>query len=504
MEAVGALKIGLNAFLTDPSLFLLMVLGVFLGMIMGAIPGLTATLAVTMALPFTYLMSPSQGLTTLVGIYVGGISGGLIAATLLNIPGTPASLVTCFDGSPMARKGRAADALGLGVFASLIGGLFSAAVLVVVAPTLARAALLFGPWEYFALGIMGYAVIISVCSADLIKGCIAAIIGLLLAVVGYDPICSVPRMMFGFWQLGGGLDVLATLMGLFAVVEVMGQSRTLGQDVQTLAAGKLSLFPRKELFWGREKAKVFVTGSIIGTLIGILPGIGQTTASLMSYNTALQTSPDPKKYGTGCEEGVIASETANNAVCGGALIPMLTLGIPGDLTTAVMLGGLVIHGLTPGPLLFVNNKEIVGIIFVVYILSCIVMYFMEMGLMNFFIKTLSIPMNILFPIILVMCVVGTLTTHNRIFDCWVLVVIGLLGYVLVHNGFPLPPIVLGYILGPIIENNFRTGVIAAKGNVFGFIHYPIAMTLLVISAIMIAVPEYKRQKARRTAEAGQR
>ena len=486
LETLTVLQGGLGEFISDPFLIVLLMAGVFLGMVFGAIPGLTAALGVTLILPFTFAMTAGQGLTLLIAIYVGGISGGLISATLLNIPGTPASLVTCFDGAPMARNGRPADALTLGVYASLIGGLFSAVALVLIAPKLAKVALMFGPWEYFALGIMGLMVVVSICSKSLIKGFIAAMIGLFLSTVGLDPVSSVPRFSFGMWQLYAGLDILATLMGLFALAEIMVQLRNLKKKFTNLESGRISIFPKRELIKGT--GKTIAVGSIIGTIIGILPGIAQSTASLISYNTARQMSDTPEKFGTGVKEGIVASESANNAVCGGALIPMMTLGIPGDVVTAILLGGLIVHGLQPGPLLFINNKDVVGVIFIAFIISVIVMYFMEMGLMQVFIKLLKIPLNILFPIILMMCVIGTFTINNRLFDTWVLLTVGILGYLLINNGFPLPPIVLGYILGPIIESNFRTGIVSARGSVWPFFDSPIAVGLLIFGVLMLCWP----------------
>jgi len=474
-----------------------MIAGVFFGMVFGAIPGLTAALGVTLILPFTYTMTPGAGLTTLVAIYVGGISGGLISACLLNIPGSPASLVTCFDGAPMARNGRPADALALGVFASLLGGLFSGVMLIIIAPMLAKVALLFGSWEYFALGIMGLMVVVSICSNNLIKGLIASVIGLLLGTVGMDPVSSVQRLTFGIWQLNGGFALLATLMGLFALCEILVQIRELDVKFDTLDAGHIRFFPRKELYAG--KGKFFAVSAVIGTVIGILPGIGQSTASMLAYNTCRQMSATPEKYGTGFEEGVIASETANNSVCGGAIIPMLTLGIPGDTVTAILLGGLVVHGLQPGPLLFTNNADIIGVVFIAYIFSCIVMYFMEMGLMKLFIKLLKIPLNLLLPIILVMCVVGTFTTNNRLFDVWVFFIIGILGYVLVSNNFPLGPAVLGYILAKTIESNMRTGLVSSNGSFMGFFKSPLAVCLVLFGLILLCLPPFLAARKKRKA-----
>ena len=489
MEGLTALKMGFEALFSNPLLLAILVFGVFFGMVMGAIPGLTATLAVTMALPFTYTLSPNMGLTLLVAIYVGGIAGGLVAAVLLNIPGSPASLVTCFDGSPMARRGESAKALTLGVFSSLIGGTFSAFALVIIAPKLAKVSLAFGAWEYFALGILGLAIIISIVgAADMLKGLISAIVGIIIAFVGYDPISGVPRLMFNKWQLGSGIDTLPALMGLFAIVEIMRQVPNLHVRAIATNPGRIPLLPKKEWINGKDRLRTFSVGSLIGTFVGILPGIGSTTASMFSYNTCRSLSSYPEKYGTGIDEGVIASETANNAVCGGALIPMLTLGIPGDMVTAILMGGLIMNGLTPGPLLFETQPGIIGIVFVAFIISNFVMYIMEMGLMKFFIKTLSIPMEKLFPTVIVMCVVGTLTVHNRLFDSWMMVLITFVGYLLVMNGFPLAPIVLGYILGPLIEKNFRTGVILSSGNMFGFANSKLALSILIIAAIMLALP----------------
>ena len=489
MEGLASLGLGFSALFGEPLLLGLLVFGVFFGMVMGAIPGLTATLAVTIALPFTYIMSANQGLTVLVAIYVGGIAGGLVAAILLNIPGSPASLVTCFDGSPMARNGEASKALTLGVFSSLIGGTFSAVVLVVVAPKLAKISLMFGPWEYFALGIMGLCIIISIVGkGNMHKGLISAIVGMIIAFVGYDMVSAVPRLTFGRWELGSGIDTLAALMGLFAIVEVMQQVKTLHLKAKPMDPGKTRFWPKKEWVTGKDTIKTFSLGSLIGTFVGILPGIGSTTASMFAYNTCRSVSSTPEKYGTGFADGIIASETANNAVCGGALIPMLTMGIPGDMVTAILMGGLIMNGLTPGPLLFTNEPEIVGIVFAAFLLANFVMYAMEMGLMKFFIRLLSIPMDKLFPAIMVMCILGTLTVHNRLFDSWMLVLVSVIGYFLVNNKFPLAPIVLGYILGPIIEKNFRTGVMLSRGSMFGFVESPIAMVILILAVVILFLP----------------
>lgn len=491
MTGLNALAVGISEFFQTPHLWLVLAFGVFVGITLGAIPGLTGTLGVTICLPFTYVMPSYEGLTLLIGIYVGGIAGGLISSVTLNIPGAPAAMVTCFDGSPMARQGKVARALRLGVFASLVGGVFSALALIIIAPWLARISVQFGAWEYFALGLMGLAVVIGIIKGDKIKGVMAAIVGVLIASVGYDPIGGAPRFIFGRWELGSGIYTLSALMGLFAVVEIMNQVKTLHIPKIPMKVDKIKVLPDKDFVSGEnagEKRKVYGIASVIGTFVGILPGIGSGTASMMAYNICQNTSKNKEKYGTGYDCGVIASEAANNAVCGGALIPMICLGIPGDMVTAVLMGGLTMNGLTPGPTLFMNQADIIGIIFAAYLFANFVMYFMENGMMKYFVKILSAPMRILAPIILVMCVVGTITVHNRVFDSWMLLAVGVLGYLLNMAGFPLIPTVLGYILGGIIEKNFRTGVGLSEGNVFGFLDSPVATAFLVVAVLMIVVP----------------
>lgn len=492
MSTLNTVFLGFQGFVTDPMLIIVLAIGVFIGIVFGAIPGLTAALGVALALPFTFMMLPTQGITLLIGIYVGGISGGLVSAILLNIPGSPAALVTCFDGYPMAKNGKPGDALLIGVFSSLIGGTFSAIALIIIAPQLAKVALVFGAWEYFAMGIMGLSVVISLCSKEKIKGFISAILGMMFAMVGIDAVSGVGRFTFGFWQINAGLDVLAVLMGLFAIAEVLTQIKLLGRKYETIKLERLKNWPNREMLKGT--GKTFVIGSIIGTIIGILPGIGQTTSSLLSYTTSRQSSKNPEKFGTGIPEGIVASETANNACCGGALIPMLTLGIPGDLVTAILLGGLVVHGLQPGPLLFKTNPDVIGVLFVAFFLANIVMYIMQMGLMKVFVKLLKVPLNFLFPTILLMCVVGTITVNNRIFDSWVLLVVGIVGYFLACNNFPLAPVVLGFILGDIIESNMRTALIETQGNVASLFNTPIAVGLLIFGFAMVAIPEILARK----------
>jgi putative tricarboxylic transport membrane protein len=497
MEGLASLANGFQEILHNPSLWLLIFGGCFFGIVFGAIPGLTGALAVTLLLPFTYSMTDISGLTLLTAVYVGSISGGLISAILLNIPGTPASICTTFDGAPMARNGRAGDAILIGVFSSMLGGIFSGVCLIIIAPKLARIALIFGPWEYFGMGVMGLCVVVSLCAKDRVKGFMSAIIGLLMAMVGMDPVSSVNRLTFGRWQLGAGLAILPALMGLFALAEVLNQVKTLDQEVRAMKFEKMHWWPQKGLLKGCWKT--MGVGAAIGTFIGILPGVGSATASMLSYTQAQQTSKTPEKFGTGCEEGVVASEVANNAVCGGALIPMMALGVPGDLITAVLMGALVVHGIQPGPQLFNSSGALVGTIFFSYIVSNFVMYLLMMLLMRVFVRLLRVPLNYLLPLILLMCIVGAITTNNRIFDAWCLFFIGVIGYVLLSCGFSVAPIVLGFILGDIVESNFRTGVIAGQGSVMNFFTSPIAVCMVAFGILMVALDFIKSSLKKRKA-----
>jgi len=486
MGAFALLQHGFASILGDPIILLYLVIGVAVGLVFGAIPGLTAALGVSLALPFTFILSPHQGLSVLIGIYVGGISGALIASILLNIPGSSATIVTCFDGYPMAKQGKAQKALSVAIFASLIGGLVSALALIFLSPIIVRVALLFGPWEYFAMGIMGLSVVVSLCSKDMINGFMAAIIGALIAMVGIDPVSAAQRFTFGQWQLSAGFALLPTLMGLFAFSEILVQLHSLKDKGEGFKVEKLSM--KMPLHLLKEFPKDFAIGTFVGSFVGVLPGVGQSTASLLAYNQARFASKNPEKFGTGCEEGLISSETANNACCGGSLVPTMTLGIPGDLVTAILLGGLIVHGLQPGPLLFANSPDVVGVVFITYFLSNVIMYVMLLGLIGVFAKMIEVPKQCLYPILLLMCVVGTFAVNSRLFDSYVLLGIGIVGYCLVRDDFSLPPIVLGYVLGPIIETNFRTAVITTRGSVLPLFSRPIAMGMLLFATFMVCWP----------------
>ncbi|WHH57630.1 tripartite tricarboxylate transporter permease [Petroclostridium sp. X23] len=473
---------------------LLITIGVAVGIIFGAIPGLTATMAVALCLPITFGMSPVEGMSLLIGLYIGGVSGGLISAILLKIPGTPSSIATTFDGHPMAAKGQAGKALGTGIVFSFLGGLFSILALIFIAPPLAEFALQFGPFEYFAIAIFSLTMISSLSGNSLAKGLLTGFIGMALATIGTAPIDAYPRFTFGLDELSAGFDLLPVLIGLFAISEILKTAETslvLKKDEIRDYSIKGFGFTMKEFI---EQQWNFVRSSLIGTGVGILPGIGGGTSNIIAYLTAKNQSKYPEKFGTGIIDGIVASETSNNASVGGALIPLLTLGIPGDTVTAMLLGGLMIHGLTPGPLLFQTSGEIVYGIFAALIIANVMMLIMEFFGMRLFVRLLSIPKHILLPVIISLCVVGSFGLNNRVFDVWSLFLFGLLGYVLDKFKYPLPPIILGFILGPIAETNLRRGLMMSNGSFLPFVTKPIAAIFLAIAVFSIVMSVRKNMK----------
>ena len=488
MEAMIA---GFQAIFSDPFAIGLLFFGVFLGIIFGCIPGLTAVLGVTLMIPFTYTMTPVQGLTLLVAIYVGGISGGLITATLINIPGTPSSIFTCYDGYPMAKGGKPGQALSIGVFASMVGGVVSAFALFFLAPQLSKVSLIFGNWEYFSVALVGLAVVITMASDDLPRGLIGALIGIVLGSFGIDSISGVQRLTFGNWQLMNGLNSTALMMGLFAICEILMQCRDLSKEKKKINVGKLSFLPPIKEMEGCRLPMVL--GCVIGTGIGILPGIGQNAATLISYNQSKKLSKHPERFGHGSPEGIVASEASNNAVNGGALIPLVTLGIPGDLVTAALIGGLMIHGLQPGPLLFTTDLDVVGAVMVAYFLANIVMYVMELGLMKVFVRAVNIPFSYLFPSIIMFCVLGTFALNNRSFDLWILIACGILAYVLTQLGVDMAPVILGYILGPLVEKYYRMAMTAENGNFAAVLDRPIAVVCLAVAVAFLLAPVFSKK-----------
>ena len=470
--------------------------GTALGIIFGAIPGLSATMAVALCLPLTFGMDPILGFSLLVALYIGGISGGLISAILLRIPGTPASIATTFDGHPMAERGEAGKSLGAGIVFSFIGGLISILVLIFIAPPIAKIAIKFGPYEYFAVAVFSITMIASLVSGSLIKGLASGVIGICLAMVGAAPIDSVERFTFGVYDLATGFDILPVLIGLFAISEILKTAEE-GIKAEKDNVRKYSMkTSRLTLAEVREQWVNVLRSSAIGVGIGILPGIGGGTSNMIAYAAAKNQSKNPEKFGTGILDGIVASETANNASVGGALVPLMTLGIPGDTVTAMLLGGFMIHGISPGPLLFTSSAELVYGIFAALFIANIAMLILEYGGLSIFVKLLNIPKYILLPIIMTLCVVGAYGLNNRIFDVWTILVFGVIGYALEKFDFSLPPVILGFILSPIIETNLMRGLMTSQGSFVPFVTRPIAVVFLGIAAISIimAIKKQLRNK----------
>ncbi|MGD1832613.1 MAG: tripartite tricarboxylate transporter permease [Sphaerochaetaceae bacterium] len=483
----------------SPSCLIWIIFGTIVGIIFGAIPGLTATMAIVMFIPVTYSLPAATSIALLMSLYIGGISGGLIPPILLNIPGTPASIATCFDGHPMALKGQGAQALGYGVVFSFVGTMLSVVALVLISPLLAALAIKFGPFEYAAVTIFSLSLIITLSAKNLGKGVICGILGLMFGTVGMAPIDSVTRFTFGSVNLRSGFDILTVLVGLYAIpeiLEVAEKSRS-PKELEIQSIGKIKIkgfgFSLKEFLAQIPNA---IRSSLIGIGLGILPGIGNGTSNILSYSVAKNQSKYPEKFGTGVPDGIVATEAANNATIGGTIIPLLTLGIPGDSTAALLLGALIINGITPGPLIFQQSGYVVYAIYFAMIISSILMLFFEMFGINFFVRILNIPKHYLFPAVFVLCAIGAFGLNNRLFDILILIGFGLIGYFLKKTEYPLPPLLLGFVLGPIFELNFRRALSYSNGSLAPFFMRPISLMFILFTFISIAYVVLKNKKVK--------
>ena len=492
--------LGFQQIISEPIIFVLLVLGVFMGIVFGSIPGLTGALAISLVLPFTYHMTANNGLSLLIAIYVGSISGGLISAILLNIPGTPSSIVTCFDGAPMAKEGHPSKALVLGTFASLIGGLIGGLVLVLISGPMATFSLKFGYWEYFAMGIMGLCIVISLTGDDPLKGYISAILGILAGMVGTDSVSTVTRFTFGQWQLQGGFSSLPVLMGLFAISEIVASTRNINAKVERRKIDATPMLPKKE--WLKGTGKTTIVSSLIGTIIGILPGIGQATASLLAYTTAKQSSKHPEKFGTGIIDGIAASEASNNAATGGAMVPLLSLGIPGGNAAAVMMSALTLKGVQLGPLLLTNQPTYLSATFMSMIVTNILMVIVAMAIAKVFAQILAIPYSYLGPIILMLALIGTYGDQMSATSVQIMVLAGVLGLVVRACHLNSAAIVLGLVLGNMCEQNFSRGYLMARANVFQMFNptlHPIAFVLIIVCIALLVSPVFMSMKKKKAA-----
>ncbi len=488
------------SFVFDPFNFFIIVAGVVLGIIIGALPGLGTAAGVAIMLPITLTLTPAQAIVMLGAIYAAGTAGGSITSILFRIPGEAQSAMTMLDGFPMAKRGEAGRALGLAMTASAIGGVFSAIVLMFCAPILAQWALKFGQAEYFALALFGMSTVTSLAAKSVVKGLISTAIGLFLCTIGLSDTFGVERFTFGNDDLRYGVSYIPVIVGIFGMSEFLRNAGTVvvkQHDVTQDGAVKTQFGVIKEFL---HMKALMIRSVIIGTVIGILPGTGGTTGSVIAYNEAVRWSKHPEKFGTGIDEGIAAPEFANNAACGGALVPTLTLGIPGSSTTAVILAALMSHGLTPGPNLFVQNKEMVWGVFGGYLVANVLMIMGGLFGIWMFAKILRVPRSILNWVIFVLCVVGSFGINSNLQDVWIMFGFGLLGYFLEKFGYPLVPLVLAIILGPIAEAALIKGVMV-YGSFWPFLTRPIGGTLLFLSVLSMFSPLIrsffeKRKKAR--------
>ena len=483
------------ATLLQPWLLMLLALGVAMGIVVGAIPGLTATMLIALTLPLTFYMESVDAITLLVGMYVGGISGGLITATLLRMPGTPASIMTTFDGFPMARQGRPGRALGIGIASSFIGGLISWCFMAGLSPPLAKLALGFGPWEYFTMVLMALVMLASLAQGSMIKGLIAGCLGMLFAMPGMDPSLGRMRMTFGFHDLDAGLQLLPVLIGAFAISQIIKDAIEIDWKPKMAAVNRKGIVVRFSDV--RAHGANLLRSSVIGTWIGLLPGIGANIASMMAYTTSKNLSREPEKFGTGHEPGIVSAETANNASIGGAMIPLITMGIPGSVVDAILLGALIIHNMQPGPLLFTTNPEVAYGFISAYLIANFIMFALMITFVVQIAKVMYIPKAYLLSAVLVFCVIGTFALGNRFFDVWVMLLFGLIGFGLEYCKVPLGPFVIGFVLSPIAEEQLRSALMMAEGNVFDVFTRPVATVFLAVSALSLMWPLYQENLMRK-------
>ena len=444
------LQTGFELFFTLANLIAIVV-GVFGGVMIGAIPGLTATMAVALALPFTFGLDPVTSILLLLGIYKGGIYGGSITAILIRAPGTPAAACTVLDGYPLARQGKAGKALTMSLYASCMADMISNLALIFFASMIAGLALAFGPPEYFWLICFSLTVVISISGNSLAKGLISALLGLLVSTIGLDLVYGTQRFTFENFNLMGGISYIPLLIGLFALPEVIDYYMKQTQAFTVRKADKSTV--TKEEF--KRSLPSILRGSVIGVIIGTIPGAGATAAAFLSYGEARRTSKTPERFGQGAIEGVAAAEAGNNGVAGATFIPLLSLGIPGDVVTAVILGAFMLHGLTPGPLMFEQNLGLIYAIFIGILLSSATLFGAGKLAIRYFAKIADVPRHILLPVVLLFCVFGSYAVQNTMFDVGVMLAFGVLGYLMMRIDMAAAPFLMGFILGPLLEDNLR-------------------------------------------------
>ncbi|MGN7295533.1 tripartite tricarboxylate transporter permease [Rhizobium sp. SAFR-030] len=474
-----------------------LVIGAILGIIIGALPGLGPSIGLSLLIPFTYTMSPELSMLLMISLYTSAEYGGSISAILLSTPGTAAAAATAIDGYAMAQQGRANEAISISLTASTVGGVLGGLALLLLAMPLAKLALQFGPAGYFAVGLFGLTSVAALSGGSLVKGLLGAALGLALATVGIDPIAGTPRFTFGQFELYEGVPFLAALIGLFAVSEAiaLAEKQASRADIGNKRVGHV--FMSRSLL--KQTWRSMVSGSVIGTLLGILPGVGGNIACWVARDYARARDKHPEEYGKGSANGIAAPEASNNATVGGALVPLLSLGVPGSPTTAIMMGALIMHGLHPGPQLFTEAPSLVYSILFGVIIASLVQYLVGSLFLPIMARTLLLPPGVIAAGILAFAVLGSFAIRNLMFDVWLTLGFGLIGYFMKKLNFPVAPIILAMVLGYLIESNYRTALVSSQGSYMVFLTDPISVLFLILSAVSLAVPIYRVWSARRGA-----
>ena len=480
----------------DPVTLTYMVIGVGAGLMAGSIPGFTIAMAIVLTLPFTFSMPPAQGLATMISVLVGGLSGGLMSGILTGIPGTPSSVATTFDGFPMARNGEPGLALGIGVWSSFCGGIISAALLVLFAPQLAMVGLEFQPWDFFMLVMFALTVTASLAGEHLVKGLIAGAAGLFIRTVGEDDAVGVGRFDFGSDYLLTGFDFIAVLIGLFAFSQLLSDLRnpvTARNALSDRKQVKVKIEHRRAIGILLKNWVVVIRSALIGMFTGILPGAGGSIANILAYDQAKKAAKDDAKFGKGDPRGIIAPETSNNAVEGGALTPLMALGIPGDITAAIMLGALLMHDIVPGPTFIKDEPALAYSIYIAFFLASFIMIGMQSGVLRVFVLVTRIKTYVLATVILAFATIGVFALHNSIEDIWTLFFFGILGFVMRQFGFPLAPMILGVVLGNIAELNLARALAIDADPMLFFVR-PWSLFFAIVAVFSMIFPVYQKHR----------
>ncbi|MDR7485345.1 MAG: tripartite tricarboxylate transporter permease [Armatimonadota bacterium] len=488
------------AFVLQPGTLLWIVVGDIVGIFIGALPGLTATMGLALFLPVIVQLDPLTGIALMLGLYFGAVTGASIPAILFGIPGNPNAIATVFDGLPMARRGQAGVALGGAVIASFIGGLVSTAALLAASPALARFSLLFGPPEYFALAVASLTIIASVSGPSLLRGLVMGAAGVLLATVGTDVMTGARRFTFDNPFMADGIGLVPVLIGMFGITQALEDVSRPGGAGQAVTQRLGRLFP--SLGQLGRMWRIILESSWIGTFIGLLPGAGASVAVVLAYERAKQIAERPEEFGTGRLEGVVAPEVANNACIGGGLIPTFTLALPAESAAVPILAALVIHGITPGPLLFTFQPHFIYAVVFAMIAANLTTCVFQLGGIRLFVKALSVPPAMLAPIVIVLSVLGAYALNGWMFDAAVAVAAGIAGFILKRAGYPLIPLILGLVLGQMMEAEFRRAMIITGGDLSVFATRPLSAALLAAGAISLVRQVARQRRAREARSEG--